>query len=446
MAETAETMGSRLSRAARFLGINGWVVAVLGVMAAILAHSSTALLLGLLLFVTWQVVYVTVQWAARRVRSKGKSRLRLTVTSWGGLYALVTLVFVVLSAQWGINLFSLTASFLLAGLASSVALALLGVAGLAVRWRTPEHIFAGEPFEADLELTNEKRWLAAQALRVAGTEVGSAHARAHLVWQLPAGRSAHVDLPQVMTERGRHRMAPVRVSSGFPFGLTQANLWAEPEEQVLVLPRLGRIDEEEFSRQFGGTARWLTRIRRKDEHGEFRSLREYQPGDDPRQIHWRTSARLRKLHVREFEKLEAQSVLILLDASRPHGPGRQQAEHRKRFERAISFVATLAALLNSRNAFFAFASFCPDMVALPYRSGRGPMFALLETLATARTTPRRSVEDLLQTVHRSEVRGGLCLVTPGPMPDSGTLKRLGPGAVCVDVSRPEFDELFTTKA
>jgi len=115
-------------------------------------------------------------------------------------------------------------------------------------------------------------------------------------------------------------------------------------------------------------------------------------------------------------------------------------------ERAVSFAGTLAALLNSRNAFYAFASLCPDLVTLPYRSGRGPLFALLQALATAEMTSTHSVDDLLQTVHPSEVRGGLCLVTAGPLPDTRGLARLGSEAVCIDVSRPEFDELFTTQA
>ena len=51
--------------------------------------------------------------------------------------------------------------------------------------------------------------------------------------------------------------------------------------------------------------------------GEFRSLREYRPGDDARDIHWRTSARLRQPVIREYEREAAEATWIVLEVGDP---------------------------------------------------------------------------------------------------------------------------------
>ena len=45
----------------------------------------------------------------------------------------------------------------------------------------------------------------------------------------------------------------------------------------------------------------------------FHALRDYVPGDDRRNIHWRTTARIGRLMVRQFEETHRSSLLILLD-------------------------------------------------------------------------------------------------------------------------------------
>ena len=50
-------------------------------------------------------------------------------------------------------------------------------------------------------------------------------------------QSYRVRLPQ----RGRYALGPLRVSTRFPFGLFQRTLWLAGDDQLVVLPRLGRL-------------------------------------------------------------------------------------------------------------------------------------------------------------------------------------------------------------
>ena len=83
-----------------------------------------------------------------------------------------------------------------------------------------------------------------------------------------------------------------------------------------------------------------TRTRR----GEFESLREFRTGDDPRDIHWRTSARRGRRFVRQFEGNTGRVVVVALDDAQPKEPlpGGDPAAP---FEAAVSLAASAALVL-----------------------------------------------------------------------------------------------------
>jgi uncharacterized protein (DUF58 family) len=56
--------------------------------------------------------------------------------------------------------------------------------------------------------------------------------------------------------------------------------------------------------------------RRLGEGRSFESLRDFVPGDDPRHVDWKATARRRKLITRQFEAERRQQVLLVLDAGR----------------------------------------------------------------------------------------------------------------------------------
>jgi uncharacterized protein (DUF58 family) len=66
-------------------------------------------------------------------------------------------------------------------------------------------------------------------------------------------------------------------------------------------------------------------------------LREWRPGDSQRWIHWRTSAKLGSLAVRQFEQQRNRDLTLVLDLWQPDLPTEQELLHT---EIAVSFLAT----------------------------------------------------------------------------------------------------------
>ncbi len=107
------------------------------------------------------------------------------------------------------------------------------------------------------------------------------------------------------------------LSTSFPFGLFQKERDVELPGEVVVWPRTDRHVREprltgERARRSGPVQTGASGAR-----GEYRGLRPYRPGDDPRDVHWRTSARVGEPVVREYERDQAQALWLCLDLRAP---------------------------------------------------------------------------------------------------------------------------------
>jgi uncharacterized protein (DUF58 family) len=67
----------------------------------------------------------------------------------------------------------------------------------------------------------------------------------------------------------------------------------------------------------------------------FHALREYQPGDDPRHVHWKSTARAGELLVRQFHLTRRSHATVLLDPSPGSYAGSEE------FELAVSVAASM---------------------------------------------------------------------------------------------------------
>lgn len=121
-----------------------------------------------------------------------------------------------------------------------------------------------------------------------------------------------VRYPLTARYRGRFRTGPLRVRLCDPFGLVTIERMFTATSDLLVTPRVHRLDE--LNAAGGGGQTGDDRPHRIGVTGSDDVLvRDYRDGDDVRRIHWRSTAKRGQLMVRREEQSWDPSVTVLLD-------------------------------------------------------------------------------------------------------------------------------------
>lgn len=216
---------------------------------------------------------------------------------------------------------------------------------LEVRRRVPATIAAGELLTVGIEVTNRRRRLPSWAVLLEDSVTGLGPAATEpivattMVGHLSPRSTRTASYRGRLVRRGRYRFGPLRMSTRFPFGLLRFAVRVDQPQEMLVLPRFGRLSNQ-WRRLAAsidsGSAHAQRRLNRAE--GDFHGLREWRPDDNRRWVHWRTSARRQTLVVRQFEEPRRQDMAIVLDLWQPPKP---TATDREYVELAVSFAATL---------------------------------------------------------------------------------------------------------
>ncbi|MEO6467915.1 MAG: DUF58 domain-containing protein, partial [Acidimicrobiia bacterium] len=151
------------------------------------------------------------------------------------------------------------------------------------------------------------------------------------------GRAAY----RIPTDRrGRFAIGPAILGIADPFGLTTRALQIGEPDEIIVRPRLHElrpIPGAPGHRRARANRRTVVPVA-APAHDEFLALREYAVGDDLRRVHWRSSARIGDLMVREDESAwEPRTVLVFDNRLASHsGPS---------YEAAVEAVASIGVRL-----------------------------------------------------------------------------------------------------
>ncbi|MHC4180332.1 MAG: DUF58 domain-containing protein, partial [Planctomycetota bacterium] len=270
---------------------------------------------------------------------------RTTICREGWYYLLVLgMVFVGAMAR-DVNLLLLLAGMLAGPVIFSWRAVVLTLRGLQVQRKVPQTICAGDLLVTSINLTNTRRKVGSWAVVIEEQiRRESDHGRqkpirpAMLVPHVPAGQSRKGVYRGRLTQRGRYRLGPLRLSSRFPFGLLSRTITLGQTDTLTVFPRLGRLTRRWVARHQESIAGTNRRERRHGTEGDFYGVRQWRTGDSRRWIHWRSSARLGDLAVCQFEQPRNRDLAVLVDLWQPERPGPQ---HRENVELAVSFVATV---------------------------------------------------------------------------------------------------------
>lgn len=116
-------------------------------------------------------------------------------------------------------------------------------------------------------------------------------------------------------KRGPFSLSKVTVSTNFPFGLFIKGMKRVIEEDLLVLPRIREIDPDSFN--FRGWEGEVL-VNKSGHGGEPWGVTEYFPGDNPRHIHWRSSAKRGDIMRKEFTEESERKITVRLVISDTH--------------------------------------------------------------------------------------------------------------------------------
>jgi uncharacterized protein (DUF58 family) len=130
--------------------------------------------------------------------------------------------------------------------------------------------------------------------------------------------AARVKLECVPNARGDVRLGKVYLRYRGALKLVERWAAADLEQEVRVFPPMERSPEDTqlYLLRIRQIALQKRRLRLRGLGREFESLREYQRGDEVRNIAWPATARRGKLITREFTTERSQQVWIVIDAGR----------------------------------------------------------------------------------------------------------------------------------
>ncbi len=262
---------------------------------------------------------------------------RLPLTPEGLLWFVIASGLLLIGLLKGINLITLLASLLIVLVLWNGWIARRQVKQVYAQHCEDEPAFAETPFAAAVRLDNRGR------RPVAGLEVraGGVTAQRWLVAELAAGAAVVLRAAVVYPRRGYAEVEALTLWSGYPLGLVRVQ---GPHARALarvVLPRLGRLHRAMLRRLLSRRSPALGQTRgvpcqTPTAQAEFHGLRPYRPGDSPRNVHWRTSARHGELMVREYEEWPNDDLTVVVEARKDVGPSDDP-----RLELAIRVAATI---------------------------------------------------------------------------------------------------------
>jgi uncharacterized protein (DUF58 family) len=151
---------------------------------------------------------------------------------------------------------------------------------------------------------------------------------------LPRGARSSTGYQLPTALRGVVVVGPLDVEISDPLGLARLTTTIADTAEVIVVPRARLLDMPRLGQGVLGNE-LLAKARRLGP-GEFHGLREYATGDEPRSIHWKSSARSDSLMVKEHAAEGLHRCTIVFEAA--------PSAHRDAaaFERGVTAAASLA--------------------------------------------------------------------------------------------------------
>lgn len=182
------------------------------------------------------------------------------------------------------------------------------------------------------------------------------------------------------TQRGLFTLGPTSLVTGDPLGIFTVERHYPTSMPFVVMPPVVSLPSIEVA-SGGRAGEGRPRPNAPERTVSAAAVREYLPGDSPRWIHWRTSARRESLYVRLFEGVPAGDWWILLDMNQrvQVGQGLDATE-----EHGVVLTASLADRGLRSGKAVGVVTHGEELVWLRPQGGEGRRWEILRALALLR--------------------------------------------------------------
>ncbi len=189
-----------------------------------------------------------------------------------------------------------------------------------------------------------------------------------------------VAIPVTGTVRGRHRLGEMAIRVTSSLGLLRRIIRRDLGGEVVVVPSLSNVRRFRLlAMQHRLSDVGVRALKQRGEGGAFAGLRDYVPGDDPRMLDWKATARHARLITREQTVERSQTVISLIDCGRAMT---QLAGRFSRFEHVLSSSLLLSDVAATSGDRVGLIAFDDDVRAfVPAQRGTTALRSLRTTLS-----------------------------------------------------------------
>ena len=274
------------------------------------------------------------RWRAWRKRMRSPRKLKFTRE--GKFFVGITLGVGFAAINTGNNLLYLLLGMLLALIIVSGLMSELSLRDLTVVRRLPLRAQVGRPHLVEIEVFNHKGRVPSYAIEVEDLRAGQPADKRCFFLKISPKSAQVAAYRRTPTKRGRDVHVGFRIATRFPFGLFEKSREVPAEGELIIYPAVDAVQLPlSIPGKIGGGDGAMGRG-----HGEdYLGLKLMREGEDPRDVHWRKSAAVGQMVMRERAREARPDISLPLDVVRPTSAG---DEWEAGFERRIRDVASRA--------------------------------------------------------------------------------------------------------
>ena len=234
------------------------------------------------------------------------------------------------------NLLYLLLGMLLALIVVSGIMSELSLRDLTVVRRLPLRAQVGRAHLVEIEVFNHKSRVPSYAIEVEDLRAGQPADKRCFFLKISPKSAQVAAYRRTPNRRGRDAHVGFRIATRFPFGLFEKSREVLAQGELIIYPA---VDPVQLPTTPGGRSPGAELVVGRGHGEEFLGVRLMRVGEDPRDVHWRKTAAVGQLVMRERIRETRPDIMLPLDTLRPEGASE---DWNGAFERRIRDVASRA--------------------------------------------------------------------------------------------------------